>query len=137
MADSQARSSLLRSKSHAFCQAFLASKKASEILDTYFTSTPEITEHGPSLLADVLSFIPNPDAFPPSSDFIVDTSAGGTGMVSVVAHATFASKCTGKGREEDFTYRLSDFDGEGRIGHWEIWADPLNAWEAVWGGLGR
>lgn len=36
-----------------------------------------------------------------------------------------------KSWEEDFVYRLSGFDEEGRIGHWEIWADPLSAWDAV------
>jgi hypothetical protein len=51
--------------------------------------------------------------------------------VSVVAHARFESIKTGKSWEEDFIYRLSEFDEEGRIGHWEIWADPLSAWEAV------
>jgi len=173
MADLQARSSLLRSRTHAFCQAFLESKPPSEILDTHFTSSPKITEHGPSwatsrlpflgrsfhrrkgsghssietssttcddyfsLLASTLSFHPDKHTFPSSSDFVVDASAGGNGLVSVVAHAKFASVATGESWEEDFIYRLSGFDEEGRIGHWEIWADPLSAWEAVGGGKGR
>ncbi|MCJ1439038.1 hypothetical protein MMC27_008428 [Xylographa pallens] len=173
MADFQARSSLLRSRTYTFCQAFLESKQPSEILDTYFTSSPKITEHGPSwatsrlpflgrtfrgrkdsghsstasssttcddyfgLLASTLSFHPDKHTFPPSSDFIVDASAGQNGVVSVVAHAKFASVVTGKSWEEDFIYRLSEFDREGRIGHWEVWADPLSAWEAVGGGEGR
>ncbi|MCJ1397572.1 hypothetical protein MMC11_000766 [Xylographa trunciseda] len=173
MADLQARSSLLRSKTYDFCQAFLDSKPPSEILDKHFTPSPRITEHGPSwatsclpflgrtfrgrkdsggssvdpspntcddyfsLLASSLSFHPNKDTFPPSSDLIVDASAGVKGVVSVVAHAKFASVTTGKSWEEDFIYRLSDFDEEGRIGHWEIWADPLSAWDAVGGGEGR
>ena len=172
MADFQARSSLLRSKTYAFCQAFLESKKPSDILDTYFTPRPQITEHGPSwaisrlpflgrtfhgrknsghssadsssstcddyfsLLAWTLSFYPDKHTFPPSSEFIVDASAGENGVVSAVAHAKFESVVTGKSWEEDFIYRLSEFDGEGRIGHWEIWADPLSAWEAVGGGEG-
>ena len=54
----------------------------------------------------------------------------------MVAHARFTSVATGKGWEEDFIYRLSGFDDEGRIGHWEIWADALSAWEAVGRGVG-
>ncbi|MCJ1473519.1 hypothetical protein MMC13_002170 [Lambiella insularis] len=167
MADREARSSLLRSKVHAFCQAFLESKPPRETLDTYFTPNPKITEHGPtwasrrlpflgrtfhgrrssstssrddssstcddyfSLLASTLSFHPDKHTFPPSSDFIVDATAGGTGAVSVVAHAKFASVASGQSWEENFIYRISEFDEDGRIGHWEIWADPLSAWEAV------
>ena len=37
----------------------------------------------------------------------------------------------------DRLYRLSDFDEQRRIGHWEIWADPLSAWEAVGAGEDR
>ncbi|KAI9758794.1 MAG: hypothetical protein M4579_002808 [Chaenotheca gracillima] len=93
------------------------------------------------LLAQSLSFHPNKNTFPPAEDFIVDPQAGvsgegqqarrGGGAVSVVAHAKFASVKTGKSWEEDFIYRLSEFDDDGRIGHWEIWADPLSAWMAV------
>jgi len=90
-------------------------------------------------LASTLSFHPDENTFPPPEGFIVDpgtqvSSRGavtGGGAVSVVAHAKFASVKTGKGWEEDFIYRLSEFDEEGKIGHWEIWADPLSAWEAV------
>ena len=99
-----------------------SSDTSSPTCDDYFT-----------LLATTLSFHPDKHTFPPSSDFIVDASAGDSGSVSVVAHAKFASVATGKSWEEDFIYRLSEFDHEGRIGHWEIWADPLSAWEAVGG----
>ena len=51
-----------------------------------------------------------------------------------MAHARFESVSTGKSWEEDFVYRLSEFDEQGKIGHWEIWADPLSAWDAVAGG---
>jgi hypothetical protein len=51
--------------------------------------------------------------------------------VSVVGKGRFASKKTGKGWNEKFIYRFSDFDSQGKIGHWEIWADPLSAWEAI------
>lgn len=70
------------------------------------------------------------DAFPDADDFIVDAEAG---MVSVVGKGHFASKETGKGWDEQFIYRLSGFDEDGKIGHWEIWADPLSAWVAVGG----
>lgn len=68
------------------------------------------------------------DAFPGEGGFIVDANAG---MVSVVGKGHFASKKTGKGWDEQFIYRFSEFDEEGKVGHWEIWADPLSAWEAV------
>jgi hypothetical protein len=92
------------------------------------------------LLSSTLKFHPNEKTFPPAGEFIVDTetrirgSSGdseGRGAVSVVAHAMFESVTTGKQWEEDFIYRLSGFDQEGKIGCWEIWADPLSAWEAV------
>ena len=164
--DIHARTTLLRSQVHAFCQAFLSSKPPTETLDQHFTRDPRITEHGPSwatcrhpflgltfrglrtastprssstpcddyfaLLSQTLAFHPDAHTFPPSADFIVDASAhGGTGAVSVVAHAWFQSVRTEKSWEEDFVYRLSGFDEEGRIGHWEIWVDPLSAWDAV------
>lgn len=55
------------------------------------------------------------------------------GAASVMGKAKFTAKQTGKGWEECFVYRLSDFDADGRIGHWEIWAVPLSAWVAVKG----
>ncbi|KAI9866467.1 MAG: hypothetical protein M1813_001017 [Trichoglossum hirsutum] len=93
-----------------------------------------------SLLGQTLVFEPSKDTFPTEEGFIVDPStrlagetADGGGAVSVVAHATFKSIKTGKSWKEQFIYRLSGFDQEGRIGHWEIWADPLSAWVAVGG----
>lgn len=55
------------------------------------------------------------------------------GVVSVVGHAIFTSVKTDRSWEETFTYRLSGFDEDGNVGHWEIWADPLSAWCAVGG----
>jgi hypothetical protein len=52
-------------------------------------------------------------------------------MVSVVGKGKFASKKTGKAWDEQFIYRFDEFDSDGKIGHWEIWADPQSAWEAV------
>ncbi|KAI9720373.1 MAG: hypothetical protein M1812_002879 [Candelaria pacifica] len=167
---STTRSHLLRSQAQAFCSAFLKGTSPTETLDTFFTSSPKITEHGPSwatsrlpflgktfhgrrssssgaekgstcddyfeLLAATLSFHPNEDTFPPAEGFIVDpgtnvAGGSGSGAVSVVAHAKFASVAAGTAWEEDFIYRLSEFDEQGNIGHWEIWADPLSAWMAV------
>lgn len=68
------------------------------------------------------------DSFPGPEEFIVDAEAG---MVSVVGKGRFSSRKTGKGWDEQFIYRLSGFDEEGKIGHWEIWADPLSAYDAV------
>ena len=80
------------------------------------------------LMTSVLDMSLPEDAFPGKDGFIVDAEAG---MVSVVGKGRFTSKKTGKGWDETFIYRFSGFDAEGRIGHWEIWADPLSAWEAV------
>jgi hypothetical protein len=80
------------------------------------------------------------DAFPApeSGEYVVDVVATAEkgeselkGVVTVVGSGTFASIETGKEWSEKFIYRFSGFDQEGRIGHWEIWADPLSAWVAV------
>jgi hypothetical protein len=97
------------------------------------------------------------NTFPGPEGFVVDPSAKVegqnelTGVVCVVGKAQFESVKTGKKWKEQFIYRLSEFDKEGRIGHWvfsalllwahivqtaniriqEIWADPLSAFEAV------
>lgn len=78
------------------------------------------------------------DAFPPvlsssageHNEWVVDAGADGTGVVSVTGRGRFESVRTGKGWDEVFVYRFSGFDVEGRIGLWEIWADPLSAWVA-------
>ena len=96
------------------------------------------------LLSKVLAFEPSKDTFPGPRGIIVDAEAvgpdedeiaggEGKGVVSVVGRAVFKSVETGKSWEEQFIYRLSGFDDEGRIGHWEVWADPLSAWMAVEG----
>ncbi|KAE9967985.1 hypothetical protein BLS_006079 [Venturia inaequalis] len=90
------------------------------------------------LLSDTLKMHMTKYTFPASEAFLVDADAvveredGRTrGAVSVVAQAKFESVKTGKSWEEEFIYKLSGFDDVGRIGHWEIWADPLSAWVAV------
>jgi len=97
-----------------------------------------------SLLADTLEFLPSKDTFPQPQGIVVDAEAvgpdeeadrqgRGRGVVSLVGRAVFKSVRTGKSWEEQFAYRLSGFDDEGKIGHWEVWADPLSAWMAVEG----
>lgn len=93
------------------------------------------------LLLDTLKVQMDETTFPGLEGFIVDEhasatvdaedSAGEKGVVSVVGRATFGSVRTGKAWKESFIYRLSGFDEDGRVGHWEIWADPLSAWKAV------
>jgi hypothetical protein len=147
------RSAALRKSTHAFCQALISPPPPSELLATYFISSPKITEYGPEwsrsrlpflaktftgrdgceeyfkIMNDVLDMSLPGDAFPkPDAGFIVDAEVG---IVSVVGKGGFTAKKTGKSWDEKFIYRFSEFDSDGRIGHWEIWADPLSAWEAV------
>jgi len=100
--------------------------RAPALLGKTFSGYDECVEYF-ALLAGVLDMALAGDAFDDGA-FIVDADAG---MVSVVGKGRFTSRKTGKGWDETFVYRFSGFDGEGRIGHWEIWADPLSAWEAV------
>ncbi|KAA8574779.1 hypothetical protein MFRU_002g05170 [Monilinia fructicola] len=87
-----------------------------------------------AILSKSLKFEPSPTTFPSPKSFLVDETCeinGKRGVVSVVGSATFRSIKTGKDWDEQFIYRLSEFDGAGKIGHWEIWADTLSAWNAV------
>ncbi|KAH8732724.1 hypothetical protein GQ44DRAFT_600811 [Phaeosphaeriaceae sp. PMI808] len=152
MASPSSRSTTLRRATHAFCYTLLSPPPPSELIATYFTSSPKITEHGPewarsrlpflaktftgkdgceeyfTILGGILAMTLPGDAFPGPEQFIVD---GEVGMVSVVGKATFASIKTGKSWDEKFIHKFSEFDADGKIGHWEIWADPLSAWDAV------
>ncbi|ESZ89549.1 hypothetical protein SBOR_10067 [Sclerotinia borealis F-4128] len=86
------------------------------------------------ILTKSLEFEPSPTTFPSPKSFVVDETCeinGKKGVVSVVGSANFRSLRTGKGWNEQFIYRLSEFDRDGKIGHWEIWADALSAWNAV------
>ncbi|KAL6711922.1 hypothetical protein ACN47E_002965 [Coniothyrium glycines] len=146
------RSTTLRSTTHAFCRTLISPPPTSELLARYFGSNPKITEHGPewararlpflaktfeakegceeyfALMTSTLTMNLMDDSMPGKEGFIVDAE---TGMVSVVGKGRFSSKKTGKDWDEQFIYRFSEFDNDGKIGHWEIWADPLSAWEAV------
>lgn len=119
-----------------------------KIITNYFTpSNARITEHGPEWARDRLPFLVktfsgkdgildyfkeltrslnmqmDEKTFPAPEGFVVDEDAvvegeDGKGIVSVVGKAGFESVKTGKGWKEEFIYRLSGFDEEGRIGHW-------------------
>ena len=122
-------------------------------LGTTFTGEKQCLRYF-ELLGQVLAFEPREDTFPSEDGFVVDEDAvavssgaaeqrseassasgdfdgGRRGVVTVVAKGRFRSVKTGRSWEERFTYHLSGFDEQGRIGHWEIWADPLSAWVAV------
>lgn len=79
------------------------------------------------LLNQTLEFLPREGTFGPKESYIVDERATsyetgarpggvGKGMVSVKGKATFKAVATGKTWEEEFIYRLSDFDEDGKIG---------------------
>lgn len=149
---SAVHSATLRNATSSFCVALVKPPSPSELLSQYFVNVPRITEHGPewsrsrlpflaktftgkdgceeyfNVLTEVLDMALDDDSFPRPDEFTVDADAG---MVSVVGKGRFTSRKTGKGWDEQFIYRFSGFDKQGRIGHWEIWADPLSAWEAV------
>lgn len=113
-------------------------------LGRQFAGTQQCEEYF-TLLSETLTMDLDEGSFPAKTEFVVDATAGSTavggdedkllagagGVVSVVGRGKFASLRTGKAWQEQFIYRLSGFDEEGRIGHWEIWADPLSAWVAV------
>lgn len=147
-----ASSATLRGTTSAFCAALISPPPPSELISNYFSGEPKITEYGPEwsrsrlpflaktftgvdgcgeyfkLMTDTLDMLLSKNAFPDANGYIVDAEAG---MVSVVGNGHFSSKKTGKGWDEQFIYRFSGFDEQGKIGHWEIWADPLSAWDAV------
>ncbi|KAH6638343.1 hypothetical protein C7974DRAFT_391387 [Boeremia exigua] len=146
------RSNTLRSITSEFCSALIAPPPLPELLSQYFSNNPKITEHGPEwarsrlpflaktftgkdgceeyfkLMTETLAMSLGPDAFPDAKAFCVDAEAG---VVSVVGKGYFSSQKTGRGWDEQFIHKFSEFDEQGRIGHWEIWADPLSAWDAV------
>lgn len=87
------------------------------------------------LLSSILSFHPHPHTIPPKESFLVactqDADGEWQGGVTVKLHASFSSINTGRSWSENLVYVLSEFDDELKIGHLEIWADPLSAWMAV------
>lgn len=142
----------LRKITTEFCAALLSPPPLPELLSQYFSDNPKITEHGPEWARERLPFLAktftgkngceeyfklmggtlemslDKDAFPDAKGFIVDADAN---AVTVVGKGHFSSRKTGKGWDEQFIHKFSEFDEHGKIGHWEIWADPLSAWVAV------
>jgi hypothetical protein len=156
----QTRSNLLLNVAVSLSRAFQTRTPPPRILGNCFTGlVPIILEHGPAwaqtrlpflgrefsgrskpggeagtcdeyfkLLGDTLSY--SEMAFGPEA-FVLGSSKEGEEIVTVVGTARFSSNKTGKSWRETFTWRLSCFDEEGLIGRWDIWADPLSAWNAV------
>lgn len=151
------RPSVLRSRAHAFCQALLSPPPPPELLKEFFIpeangKNPTIREHGPSwaavhlpflgrdfvgfdasveyfeLLSQSLKMHLDKGSFPAQESFVVDAAAN---KVSVTGKGKFESVTTGRSWDEKFTYVLSGWDEDGKLGRWEIWADPLSAWAAV------
>lgn len=87
------------------------------------------------ILSSILAFHPHPHTVPPQENFLVactqDAEGAWQGGVTIKLHASFSSIKTGRSWSESFVYVLSEFDDETKIGHLEIWADPLIAWMAV------
>lgn len=94
------------------------------------------------VLSETLKMDMDENSYPNLAGFSADVAAEAktgadelasreTGTVNVVGKGRFTSLRTGKSWEEEFIYRFSGFDDNGRFGHWEIWADPLSAWIAV------
>jgi len=134
---------------------------AHSFLRTFFVPEgAKITEHGPRWARKKLPFLGQTfedsggcmqyferlgktlsmqlpeDAFPPDEELCVDADAkinGSelTGVVCVSGRGRFEHRGSGWGWDEKFMYRLSGFDEDGRVTHWEIWADPLSAMEAA------
>ncbi|KAF2204611.1 hypothetical protein GQ43DRAFT_409144 [Delitschia confertaspora ATCC 74209] len=159
MVDTKSHEKALLKITTEFCKALISPPPPPKLIEQYFTpSSPRITEHGPpwansrlpflgktftgkegcikyfTVLSETLAMEMSEDSFPSEEGFIVSPTA--SGMVSVVGKGRFKSIKTGKGWDEQFIYRFSGFDEEGKIGHWEIWADPLSAWVAVGGDSG-
>ncbi|KAH0538921.1 hypothetical protein FGG08_004512 [Glutinoglossum americanum] len=91
-------------------------------------------------LSATVAVHPSDNTFPPASGFMVSpgtaslsSSDGGSGIVSVKGHIKISSVATGNSWEEDFIFYFSEFDREGRFGHFKIWGDPLSCWLAVVG----
>lgn len=151
------RSSILRSRAHAFCRALVSPPPPPELLAEFFipeteAGSPSIREHGPSwatahlpflgrdfvgvgaceeyfvLLSAALKMDLDKDSFPGEEGFAVDAERN---RVSVIGRGRFESVATGRSWDEKFIYLLSGWDGEGRMAKWEIWADPLSAWAAI------
>ncbi|KAF2165949.1 hypothetical protein M409DRAFT_23679 [Zasmidium cellare ATCC 36951] len=145
----QTRYTLLKTHNLAFCTAFThpETNPPSKLLSEHLTPhNPRITEYGPAwatsrlpflgktfaghdgvlayfdALDKTLEFLPREDTF---GSVVVDERAGEGGVACVKGKAGCRAVETGKEWEEEFVVRLSEFDGEGKIGHVELWGDTL------------
>lgn len=107
-------------------------------LATSFRGRRQAGENGSDyyhILTSTLAFHPPPDTVPPKESFLVacthDAEGGWQGRVIIKLHASFSSIKTGRSWLENLVYVWSEFDHDTKIGHLEIWADPLSAWMAV------
>jgi hypothetical protein len=82
------------------------------------------------VLSETLKVYVSENRFPGSERFIADPSAkvdwqdGLGGAVCIVGRVEFESVKDGADVARAFIYRLSDFDEEGRIGHWIFSVSP-------------
>ncbi|ORY71153.1 uncharacterized protein BCR38DRAFT_479672 [Pseudomassariella vexata] len=152
-----ARTTLLRTHAHAFCQSLLSAPPPRELLSQHFIPDskdrkPTIFEHGPSwatsrlpflgrefigvdecekyftVLSETLKMKLSKGSFPSVDGFVVDAEKN---EVCVVGKGRFESVSTGRSWEEQFSYVLGGWDEQGKLGNWHIWADPLSAWVAL------
>ncbi|KZP00113.1 hypothetical protein CALVIDRAFT_560716 [Calocera viscosa TUFC12733] len=142
------RASLLLQTTRSLCTLFAHSAPLSAV-SPLFTPSPTITEHGPPTPSvPFLRTFSGPGALEEYLSLlsrllsISDAAYGEPSLdpereiVCVKARARF-TWLEGKGKgtqwEEEFVYVLSGFDELGRVGVWEVWADPLSAWLASQG----
>jgi hypothetical protein len=141
------RQSLLQS-AQALCNDF-ANKSNVDVLLSHFSSTHKCTaiEHGLPALAPFLGrpfiglsgireyfeLIANLLSYENMkfSEYVVDAEVS---KASVKGQAEFTWKSTGESWEEKFTYML-DFDDEGKVTDYQVWADSGAAYLARKGKL--
>ncbi|THH17798.1 hypothetical protein EW146_g3103 [Bondarzewia mesenterica] len=132
----------------SFCEGFAQGKDLDTIL-SYFSDSqdPMAIEHGLPILAP---FLGRPFTGKPGirqyftmladlltyenmrfSEYVVDPDVR---KVSVKGQAKFAWKKTGNSWDETFTYTL-DFDGQGKVARYQVWADSGAAYLARIGEL--
>jgi len=143
-----ARADLLANTTQALCDAFARSASLEEIAPLFIPS-PTITEHGPlTPSVPFLNTFSGPTALEKYMSILarllkVSDASYGEPIVDV-SHNSVCVKgrgkftwIEGKGKDiqwsEEFVYVLSEFDESGKIGRWEVWADPLSAWLASQG----
>lgn len=143
----------MRQSAHGFIHSF-GTKTPRELLDDYFRSdVREICEHGPEwagtklpflgktfkgtdacldyfdLLSQTLKMLPGA-TLPSLEGVAVDARADC--VTFELSNARWEAVNTGKSWTETNLHRLSGWDHTGqRFAKWEVFADPLSAWDAV------